>query len=111
MDELGNVLSRGIGIQNKARFMQGLKRLEHWIVLAEQHLMIEFTVNPALHNDVDVAKVHHHTSVVQRSCFNVDLSFGVVPVQMPALTFVVQQAVSVTKMDLFGNFVNGRVSS
>ena len=52
--------------------------------------MIELPVDPTLDDNVDVAKVHHHASMIQCGCFNLDLGFGVVPVQMPALATVIQ---------------------
>jgi hypothetical protein len=49
--------------------------------------------------------------VIQSGSFDFNLGLSVVPMQIPALPVVVQQAVPVAEVDLFGNFVNGGFSS
>ena len=63
--------------------------------MAEDHLVIEFRVNPALHDPLDVAEVAHHVAGVELIGAHLDLGDGVVSVGMLADPVVVEQAMPV----------------
>ena len=71
--------------------------------MAQQHLVIELAVDPALDDPLDVAEVADHVAVVERAGAHLDLRHGVVAVRMLADAVVVEQPVAVAEIDTFGD--------
>lgn len=110
INKLGNGLGCGIALQDEARLIELLQNFQHGIVFAEQHFVIQFLVNPGLHDLVDVSEINYHASVVELLRHDFDFDFAVVPVKMLALAVVVDETMPIAKMDFFRYFVNNRAS-
>ena len=68
--------------------------------------MIQFPVDPRLDDPLDIGEVADHVTAVERARPHFDLSQRIVPVRMLADTVVVEQAVSVTEVDVFGDGIH-----
>ena len=74
--------------------------------MPDQHTVIQFLVDPALHHVLDVAEVADHVAMVQRVGPDLDFRHCIVPVRMLADAVVVEQAVAVTEVNAFGDGIH-----
>jgi hypothetical protein len=74
--------------------------------VSQDHLVIELSIDPALHDPLDVAEVDHHVARIERIGANLDLGNGVVPVRMLADAVVVEQSMPVAEVDALGDGVH-----
>jgi hypothetical protein len=105
IDNPGNVFCGRIGVHQITGLPIGLENGDNGIVPMEKHLVIQLGVNPGLNHIVNVAKVHHHASMVKIFADNVYFHPTVVSMEVAALTFIVEQAMAVAELDMFGDFV------
>ncbi len=89
----------GIALELEDRLAQPLERLDQRIVVTKDHLVIQFAVDPALDDALDVAEVGDHVAAVEFGRAHVHFDDGVVPVRMFADAVVVEQPVSVAEID------------
>jgi hypothetical protein len=80
------------------------------IIVAKQHL---WSSSPSIQplTTLDVAEVADHVAVVQRAGAHLDFRHGVVAVRMLADAVVIEQPVTVTKIDTFRDGVHGGIVS
>ena len=74
--------------------------------MAQDHLVIELAIDPALHDALDVAEVDDHVARVELLGADLDLGHRVVPVRMLADAVVVEQPVPVAEVDALGDRVH-----
>src|SRR5207248_7897482 len=55
-----------------------------WIVVPQNHLMVQFRVNPPFHDALDIAEVAYHVPIVQRTSTHFDFRDRVMAVRMLA---------------------------
>ena len=103
VDDLRDMLDGGIRVYEEDGFPECLQGRHERVVTAQDHLVIDRLVDPALDDALDVAEVADHVAIVERSRPHFDLRDGVVAVRMLADAVVVEQAVTVAELDLLGN--------
>ena len=101
----------GLLSSDEDRLAERLQRLHERIVVAQQHLVVELAVDPALDHPLDVAEVADHVAVVERAGAHLDFGHGVVAVRMLADAVVVEQAVAVAEVDTFRDGRHGGIVS
>ena len=69
--------------------------------------MIERRVDPGCQHTLDMRKVHHHAKRIQFGGLQGDDGPAVMPVEVPALTLVAEQAVAITELNLTRHAVHG----
>src|SRR5260221_2544953 len=106
-DQPGDALDSRIAVEQLHRLAQLLERFDERVVVAQQHLVIEFRVDPALDDALDVAEVADHVAIVERPRADFDFRDGILAVRMLADSVVVEQPVAVTEVDAFGDGVHG----
>ena len=66
-DQAGDVLGRRVDLHHEDPLALGLEEGQDRVVVAEQHVVVQVLVDPALHGLLDVAEVDQHPPTVQRS--------------------------------------------
>jgi hypothetical protein len=61
--------------------------------------MIQSLIDPGLKDVLDLGEVAHHALFIQRLGAQLHLDFAVVPVKVPAFSFVVQKPMAVAEMN------------
>lgn len=74
-----------------------------------QHVVVEFGVYPGFCVVPDIAEITDHSQFIENHRLQPDYSGCIVAMQMTALACVVEQAVAIAEVDLFGNGVHGRI--
>lgn len=74
-----------------------------------QHVVVEFGVYPGLRVVPDIAEITDHSQFIENHRLQPDYSGCIVAMQMTAFACVVEQAVAIAEVDLFGNGVHGRI--
>jgi hypothetical protein len=95
------MLHSRIALHHKHRLAQPLHRREKGVVFAENHLVVEFAIDPSLDNPLDVGKVADHVAVVERSAADLDFGNGVVPVRVLTDAIVIEQTMAVAELNFF----------
>ena len=103
IDEPGNVLGCWVAINQVERLPQFLQRGHGWIVSMKDHAMIQGVVNPSTDNSLNVGKVDHHAPLIETIGGKRNHGPTIVTVEEAALSVVIQQTMSVTKIDLSCN--------
>ena len=73
---------------------------------AQDHLVVQLAVDPALHDALDVGEIHHHVAVVELGRADVHFDDGVVAVRMLADAVVVEQPMTVAEVDALGDQIH-----
>jgi hypothetical protein len=107
VDELGDALRCRVHIEQIIGFLQLLKRRQDRVVFMQDHLVIEVVVDPRLHHPFDLAEIDDHAQRIELIALNSNDRRAIVPVQMPAFAAVIQQAMTVTKVDFASNSMHG----
>ena len=68
--------------------------------------MIEFAIDPSLHGPLDVREIHHHVATVELIGTDIDFDHGVVSVRMFTDAVVVEQTMTVAKVDALGDEIH-----
>ena len=102
-DDLRDMLDGGVRVDEEDRLTQSLQGRDERVVAAEDHLVIDRLVDPALDDSLDVAEVAHHVARVEGAGAHLDFRNGVVAVRMLADAVVVEQAMAVAELDLLGH--------
>ena len=76
------------------------------IVVAQDHLVIQLAIDPALDDALDVGEIGDHVALVEPVRAHVHLDDGVVSVRMLADAVVVEQAMAVAEVDALGDEVH-----
>ena len=74
--------------------------------MPQQHPVIELPVDPALDNALDIAEIADHVAVVERARPYLDFRHRVVAVRVLADPVVVEQPVTVTEVEAFGDRIH-----
>jgi nucleotide-binding universal stress UspA family protein len=106
VDESGDTFRGGVAVERKHGLTHSAQHGRQRVVVAQDHLVIEFTVDPGLHDLLDVRKIHDHVAMIERLCLDVDLDHGVVPMRKFAVAVVVEQTMAVAKINALGNQVH-----
>ena len=86
----------------------GLGERRHGRVVAMQdHAVIERLVNPAAYDALNLREIEHHAHLVEFLCFQGDDRPTVVPVQVFALAFVIEQAMPIAEIDFASDSIHG----
>lgn len=105
VDDLGDILGSGIGVHQVTGLPMPLKHGDQGILPMEEHLVIQFGIDPGLDHLVDVAEIHHHAPVVQLLADNLHFNFAVVAVKMTTFPLVVEQPMAVAEINVFSDSV------
>jgi hypothetical protein len=106
-NEASNVLGRRISRNQHEGFAQRLEEGNGRVVFTQDHAVVQFGIDPGAKRAFDVGKIDEHAALVERFGFQHDDGFSVMAVQMPTLPRVIEQAVSVAKIDLLTDAVHG----
>ena len=82
-----------------------VKQGNQGIFPVQEHLVIQFGVNPGLDYLVDVAEVHDHAPMVEMVADNLHFNSAVMAVEMATFALIVEQAMTVAEIDVFGDSV------
>ena len=82
-----------------------VKHGDQGILPMQEHLVIQFGIDPGLDHLVDIAEIHDHAPVVQVLADNLHFNPAVVTVEMTTLSLVVEQAMAVAEIDVLGDSV------
>ena len=96
----------GIALEQIHRLAKRAERRHERIVLTQDHLVIELAIDPPFDHALDVAEVDDHIALVEAIRPDLDLHGGVVPVRVFAHAVVIEQPVTVTEVDAFGNEIH-----
>ena len=107
VDQPGDALHGGIALEQVHRLTQFLERLHERIVAAKNHLVIEFAIDPAFDEQLDLREVDDHVAAVERVSTHIHLDDRVVAVWMLAHAVVVEEAVPVAEVDALGDEIHG----
>ena len=105
-DQLGDALDGRVALELEDRLAERLERRDERVVVAQNHLVIELAIDPALHEPLDVRKIGDHVARVEPIGPDVDLDDGVVAVRMFADAVVVEQPVAVAEVDALGDEIH-----
>ena len=75
------------------------ERLDERVVVAQDHLVIQLAVDPALDEALDVGEIGDHVALVELIGADVDFDDGIVAVRVLADAVVVEQPVTVAEVD------------
>jgi hypothetical protein len=101
VNEFGDAFGSRVLIHQKERLALPLEQWHDRIIFAQQHPMVERLVNPRLQRAFDIREVGHHPASIERISLQIHLDDSVVPMQVPAFSFVLEQPVTVTELDSF----------
>ena len=73
--------------------------------MTQDHLMVKFLIDPGLNCPLDLGEVTDHRSLVEQGRVDLDLDDSIVTVGMLTNTVIVQQAMSIRKLDPLGHGV------
>lgn len=82
-----------------------VKHGDQRVLPMQQHLVIQFGIDPGLDDLVDVAKIDHHAPMVEMLAGNLYFNSAVVAVEMPTFPLIVEQAMAVAEIDVFSDSV------
>src|SRR5262249_34731080 len=105
-DQLRDALHGRITVDDVDRLAELRERRDERVVVAQDHLVVELAIDPALHDALDVAEIADHVAVVERAGAYFDLGDRVVSMRMLADAVVVEQAVAVAEVDALGNGIH-----
>ena len=105
VDDLGDVFGSGVGVHQVTGLPVLAKHGDQRILSMQEHLVIQFGIDPGLDHLVDVAEIHDHAPVVQMIADNFHFNSAVVAVEMTTLPLVVEQAMAVAEIDVLGDSV------
>ena len=108
-DQLRNPFDGRVAIEKVDWLSQLLERSDQRIVVAQDHLVIQLSVNPAFDDALDVAEIAHHVPAVERTGSDLDLGDGVVTVRVLADPVIIEQPVAITEFDALGDGVHSVV--
>ena len=74
--------------------------------MTQDHLVVKFPIDPGLNCPLDLGEVTYHRSLVEQGRADLDLDDSIVTVGMLTDTVIVQQAMSIGKLNPFGNGVD-----
>lgn len=97
------MLNRRVALHNEDRLAELLERPDERVVFAENHLVIQFAVDPSLHHPFDVGEIADHVATVERTRPDFNLRDGVVAVGVLADTVVLEEAMTVAEFDFLGD--------
>ena len=106
-DQPRDALDSRIAVDDEDRLAELLERRHQRIVVAQDHLVIELAIDPALDDPLDVAEVADHVAVVERAGPHLDLRRRVVAVRVLADAVVVEQPMAVAEVDFLRDRVHG----
>ena len=93
------ILGRRNDVEYGDRFVQVGEDLHGWVVGAEDHSVIEKTIDPILNRRFQGLEIDDHPELVEPTGTDRDQQSPVMPVQSPARARVADQAMSVAEMD------------
>src|ERR1051325_3073448 len=99
-NQLGDVFGRRVHVHQEDRFVLCFEMRQDGVVLVQDHAMIEVGVDPGADDALDGGEVDDHAERIEPIRLQGDDGAAVVPVQMPALAVVLQQAMAVAEADL-----------
>ncbi len=76
----------------------------------QDHAVIQIPVNPVLDHGFDFVEINHHAKRVKRLGDKLDFPLAVVAVQVAALALIIEKAMAVAKINLFGHAEHGLIS-
>jgi hypothetical protein len=74
--------------------------------MPQDHAVIELAIDPAFHRVFDVGEIGHHVAAVERVGLNLHLYDRIVAVRMFADAVVIEEPVTVTEIQAFGDRVH-----
>ena len=105
VDNLGDILGGGVGIHQVTGLPMLMQHGDQRIFPMQEHLVIQFGIDPGLDHLVDIAKIHHHATMVEMFADNLHFNSAVVAVEMATFPLIVEQAMAVAEIDVLGDSV------
>ncbi len=108
VNETSNPLNGRVAIHEKHWLAKLTERFNKRVVASQNHLVIDLSVDPALHQMLDVTKITHHASLIESCRSDFHLGNGVVAMWMLAHSVIIEQAMPVTKTHTLDDGIHGR---
>ena len=105
VDNLGDILGGGVGIHQVTGLPMLMQHGDQRIFPMQEHLVIQFGIDPGLDHLIDIAKIHHHAPMVEMFADNLHFNSAVVAVEMATFPLIVEQAMAVAEIDVLGDSV------
>ena len=105
VDNLGDIFGSGVGVHQVTGLPMLVKHGDQGILPVQQHLVIQFGIDPGLDDLVDVAKIDDHAPMVEMLADNLYFNSAVVAVEMTTFPLIVEQAMAVAEIDVFSDSV------
>ena len=105
VDDLGDIFRSGVGVHQVTGLAVFAKQGHQGIFPMQEHLVIQFGIDPGLDYRVDVAEVDHHAPMVETLAGDLHFNSAVVAVEMATFPLIVEQAMAVAEIDVLGDSV------
>jgi hypothetical protein len=99
INQLRDVLGGGIAIHLEYALTTFAQQGQEWIVTTQKHVMVKMVFDPVLDLPLDLGEIDEHPARIQLGSLQRDDRTAGVPMKMTALALVLQQAMTVTKLD------------
>jgi hypothetical protein len=99
VNESGDILRGGIRVHLEYTFATFPQERQQRVVATEQHIVIEHFIDPALDFMLDLTKIYQHATRVEHRSLQSNHRPAIVPVEVPTLAGIIQQAMTITKID------------
>lgn len=106
IDQPREILGRRVLADHPERLSQVPKMGNRGVAFAKNHSMIELRVDPKTKRSLDIRKVDQHPALVEPIAFQHDDGLAVMPVQMSALSGVIEEPVAVAEIDLLADAIH-----
>ena len=100
IDQPRDVLGRRVAVHLEYALTTFSQQGQEWIVATQQHVMVKMIVDPVLDLPLDLGEIDQHAARIELRALQGDHGTAGVPMQMTALALVIQQAMTITKLDL-----------
>ena len=95
----------GFGVHHVTGLPMLVKHGDQRILPVQEHLVIQFGIDPGFDHLVDVAEIDDHAPVVQMVAGDLHFNPAVVAVEVTAFPLIVEQAMAVAEIDVFSDSV------
>jgi hypothetical protein len=95
-----DILSRRVAFHLEYALTAFAQQGQEWIVATQEHVVVKVFVDPKLNLPPDLGEIDQHPACIELRTLQGDHRTAGVTVQMTAFALVIQQAMTITKLDL-----------
>lgn len=101
VNNLGDIFGSGVGVHQVTGLPMPVKHGDQGILPMQEHLVVQFGIDPGLDDLVYVAEIDDHSPMVQMLADNLHFNSAVVAVEMTTFPLIIEQAMAVAEIDVF----------